>query len=97
VLEWGVPRIAAGIGALTSRIAAEAAALGCAVPPDSGRVAHIVGVKLPRGLPSGLTERLAEARVYVSVRGDSIRVAPHLYNDEADVERFVAVLRSAVE
>jgi selenocysteine lyase/cysteine desulfurase len=53
-------------------------------------------VKLPHGLPSGLTERLAEARVFVSVRGDSIRVAPHLYNDEQDVERFVAVLRSAV-
>jgi selenocysteine lyase/cysteine desulfurase len=30
------------------------------------------------------------------VRGDSIRVAPHLYNDEADVERFVNVLRSAM-
>jgi selenocysteine lyase/cysteine desulfurase len=70
------------------------AALGCEVPPDSGRVAHIVGVKLPRGLPSGLTERLARPRVFVSVRGDSIRVAPHLYNDARDVERFVGVLRS---
>jgi selenocysteine lyase/cysteine desulfurase len=54
-------------------------------------------VKLPRGLPSGLTERLADAKVFVSVRGDSIRVAPHLYNDARDVERFVDVLRSAVE
>jgi selenocysteine lyase/cysteine desulfurase len=96
VIEWGVPRIAARIGAITSRIAAGAAALGCGVPADSERVAHIVGVKLPNGLPPGLTERLAEARVYVSVRGDSIRVAPHLYNDEADVERFVNVLRSAM-
>jgi len=96
VLEWDVPRIAATIGALTSRIASEAAALGCEVPAESDRVRHIVGVKLPRGVPSGLTERLAEARVFVSVRGDSIRVAPHLYNDERDVERFISVLRTAV-
>jgi selenocysteine lyase/cysteine desulfurase len=96
VLEWGVPRIAAGIGALTSRIAVEAESLGCTVPPDTERVGHIVGVKLPRGLPRGLTERLAEARVYVSVRGDSIRVAPHLYNVPADADRFVEVLRATL-
>ena len=96
VLDWEVPRIAATIGALTSRIAREAERLGCEVPRESERVRHIVGVKLPRGVPSGLTERLAEARVFVSVRGDSIRVAPHLYNDERDVERFVDVLRTAM-
>ena len=96
VVEWGVPSIAAGVGALTSRIASEARALGCDVSADAERVGHIVGVRLPHGLPSGLTERLAEARVYVSVRGDSIRVAPYLYNDERDVERFVKVLAAAL-
>jgi selenocysteine lyase/cysteine desulfurase len=30
--------------------------------------------------------------VYVSVRGDSIRVAPHLYNDTSDVDRLFSVL-----
>jgi selenocysteine lyase/cysteine desulfurase len=97
VLEWGVPRIAAGIGRLTARIAAETAALGCTVPMEADRVRHIVGVRLPRGLPSGFTERLAEARVFVSLRGDSIRVAPHLYNDDRDVDRFIAVLREALD
>ena len=97
LLEWGVPNVAATIGSLTSRIATEAAALGCGVPADAERVAHIVGVRLPRGLPSGFTERLAEARVYVSVRGDSLRVAPHLYNDNRDVERFIEVLRRALD
>jgi selenocysteine lyase/cysteine desulfurase len=97
LLEWGVPRIAEGIGTLTSRIAAKASALGCGVPADAERVAHIVGVRLPHGLPAGFTERLAEARVYVSLRGDSIRAAPHLYNDDRDVERFIAVLRKALD
>jgi len=56
----------------------------------------MIGVRLPGGLPRGLPERLAEAKVHVSVRGDSIRVAPHLYNDDADVERFVDVLRGVL-
>ena len=96
VAEWGVERIAASIGALTDRIASEVSALGCEVPREDDRVRHMIGVRLPGGLPPGLTDRLAEAKVYVSVRGNSIRVAPHLYNDERDVERFVEVLRGAL-
>ena len=96
VAEWGVERVAAGIGALTGQIAREASALGCEVPHDDERVNHMIGVRLPGGLPPRLPERLAEARVYVSVRGDSIRVAPHLYNDGGDVGRFVEVLAEAM-
>ena len=96
VAEWGVERIAAGIGALTSHIASEATALGCEVPREEDRVRHMIGVRLPGGLPNGLAERLAAAQVHVSLRGDSIRVAPHLYNDERDVTRLVEVLRSVI-
>jgi selenocysteine lyase/cysteine desulfurase len=96
VAEWGVERISAGIGALTDRIAREVTALGCEVPPGHDRVRHMIGVRLPGGVPPGLTDRLAEARVHVSVRGDSIRVSPHLYNDERDVERFVGVLERSL-
>jgi selenocysteine lyase/cysteine desulfurase len=95
VLEWTVPYIRTSLTTLTSMIAREAEELGCAVAPESERVGHMLGLQLPGGLPVGLTERLAAARVFVSVRGDSIRVAPHLYNDERDVARFVEVLRSA--
>jgi selenocysteine lyase/cysteine desulfurase len=96
VVEWGVEEIAEGIGGLTGQIAAESSALGCEVPRDDARVRHMLGVRLPGGVQPGLTERLAADKVYVSVRGDSIRVAPHLYNDERDVERFVGVLKSAL-
>ena len=94
VLDWGVERIARSVGTLTTRIASEAEALGCTVPPEAQRVRHMLGLKRPGGLPAGLADRLASARVYVSVRGDSIRVSPYLYNDARDVGRFVAVLRT---
>jgi selenocysteine lyase/cysteine desulfurase len=30
--------------------------------------------------------------VHVSLRGERMRITPHLYNDEADVERLIAHL-----
>jgi selenocysteine lyase/cysteine desulfurase len=96
VLEWGVERVARDVGALTAAIAREAAALGCIVADERERVRHMLGVQLPGGLPADLADRLAAAKVFVSVRGDSIRVAPHLYNDERDVQRFVSVLRECM-
>jgi selenocysteine lyase/cysteine desulfurase len=37
--------------------------------------------------------RLMDAGVVVSLRGGLIRVAPHLYNDEDDIDRLIAAVR----
>ena len=39
---------------------------------------------------------LAERGVFVSLRGSSLRVSPHVYNDESDVAALEAVLAEAV-
>ena len=36
---------------------------------------------------------LAREKVFVSVRGTSIRVTPHVYNSATDVERLIACLK----
>jgi selenocysteine lyase/cysteine desulfurase len=92
VLAWGVDRVARDVGALTARISDSATALGYVAPAERDRVRHMVGLSLPGGLPATLADRLTAERVHVSIRGNSIRVAPHLYNDERDVVRFLEVL-----
>jgi selenocysteine lyase/cysteine desulfurase len=92
VLEWGVDRVARDVGLLTARIAEAATALGFVAPAEDERVRHMIGLTLPGGLPPTLADRLSAERVHVSIRGNSIRVAPHLYNDERDVVRFLEVL-----
>jgi selenocysteine lyase/cysteine desulfurase len=52
----------------------------------------MIGLRLPRGIPDGLIKKLAEAKIYVSLRGDAIRVAPHLYNSREDIDRLFEVL-----
>lgn len=44
-------------------------------------------------MSKALLADLAAAKVYVSIRGDSIRVAPHVYNAEADLARLLSVLK----
>jgi len=96
LLAWGVERIAATLAAKTAAIAERAAALGIGAAPAHLRAGHYLGLRLPGGAPPELPERLAEGRVFVSVRGDSLRVTPHLYNHEEDVDRLFEVLRAVL-
>jgi selenocysteine lyase/cysteine desulfurase len=93
ILSWGVADIAASLRTRTDAIAERAAALGLAVAPAAHRAPHLIGLRHPQGFPTDLPARLAAARVFASARGDSIRIAPHVYNTDADVERLFEVLQ----
>lgn len=95
-LEWGVDRIAAYIGELTAGIADGADRIGLGVADPQVRSPHLVGVRLGAAEPESMARALAEAEVYVSVRGDAVRVSPHVYNDYEDVERLIRVLQGAL-
>jgi len=94
LLDWGVPEIAATLAARTRDIAARAADIGLRSPPEAERAGHFLGLRFPGGVPAGLPETLAARNVHVSVRGDSVRVTPHLYNEDADVARLIEALRA---
>lgn len=95
LIAWGVSNIHETISKLTSRIAEYAQGQGYVVLPPDQRCGHMIGIRHPGGIPGELAGLLREARVFVSIRGDSIRIAPHLYNDGDDVDRLFEVLRGA--
>jgi selenocysteine lyase/cysteine desulfurase len=97
LLDWGVPNIQATLRRRTNAIAERARAeFGIASVPDARRAGHYLGLRFPGGVPDDLPARLAAGNVHVSVRGSAMRVTPHLWNTDADVERLFAVLRKAV-
>lgn len=95
-LEWTVPAINDYIGELTDRLAAGAEEIGLSVAPAHLRSRHLVGVHLRGARPDAVAAALADAGVHVSVRGQAVRVSPHVYNDAADVDRLVEVLRTSL-
>lgn len=96
ILAWKVENIQQTLSVLTNLIAKKADNLGCQTLPSQERIGHLIGIKLPGGMPSGLTEQLAENKIFVSLRGEAIRLAPHLYNTEKDVEKFFDVLQKLI-
>jgi selenocysteine lyase/cysteine desulfurase len=96
ILDWGIPSIEQSIAKLTDEIAQRALAAGYDVAPAEQRAKHMLGIRFRGGLPAKLPAALAAAKVYVSIRGDSVRVSPHLYNTSADIDRLFAAIASSV-
>ncbi len=97
ILEWGVAAIEDTLAKRNADIARRAADLGLESLPVPLRAGHFLGLRVPgTASPDGLAAGLAAERVHVSVRGSSIRVTPHVYNTDADIDRLFGVLREHV-
>ena len=96
ILAWGVENVARTLSARTAAIAGRAREMGLDSQPADRRAGHFLGLRFDGGVPPGLLDALAREKVYVSVRGSSMRVTPHLYNTDADVERLFAALERVV-
>ena len=90
--EWGAPAVTQRVAMLTERIADEMRGLGFSFPDRRLRAPHILSLAFKEGIPNGLVEGLASEGIYVAARLGRLRVSPHVYNDEADADRFVASL-----
>jgi len=92
VADWRAPAIAERLAMLTEGIADSVRSLGAKVLERRLRAPHILCLGFANGMPKGLVEGLADDGVYVAARLGRMRVSPHVFNDEADTERFIAAL-----
>jgi len=92
ILEWGVKNIQQTLSIKTGAIAERAAAMGLACAPLRLRAGHFLGLRFAGGVPEDLLPALAAENIFVSVRGDSMRVTPHLYNTDEDIEKLFKAL-----
>jgi selenocysteine lyase/cysteine desulfurase len=90
--RWGSVAVAQRLSMLTERIAEGLRGTGVSMRERRLRAPHILSLGFKDGIPVGLIEGLAAERIYVAPRLGRMRISPHVYNDEADADRFVAVL-----
>lgn len=92
--EWGPAHIVEVLKTLTNRIEARARDLGLRIS-DPHRGPHMLGLDLPDGSPDAV-DILRAAKVFVGLRGRSLRIAPHMYTSEADLARLFEALEKIV-
>jgi selenocysteine lyase/cysteine desulfurase len=95
--QWGRPAIVERLAMLTARLAEGLRGSGVDVPDARVRAPHILSLAFPKGMPHGLVAQLAAENVFVAPRLGRLRISPHVYNDEVDVDRFIEVFREHAE
>jgi selenocysteine lyase/cysteine desulfurase len=93
---WGADAVAQRLGSLTTKIAdGLAGANNIQVVEERFRAPNVLSLGFPNGMPSDLIPKLAESQIFVAARLGRMRVSPHVYNDDADLDRFIAAMRQA--
>ncbi len=93
VADWGTTAITERLSMLTGRLAEGLPNAGVTASPAHLRAPHVLSLSFPDGMPRELAVRLAAENVFVSPRLGRLRISPHVYNDEADVDRFLTAFR----
>jgi selenocysteine lyase/cysteine desulfurase len=93
VLDWQVPRIAATLARTTSEIARRLADLGLDATPAVRRGPHMLGARLPEPARSVALSSLAALNCFAALRGETMRISPHLHTTPEDIERLQDGLR----
>jgi selenocysteine lyase/cysteine desulfurase len=94
--QWGRAAIVERLAMLAGRLADGLRGTGVDIPDVRVRAPHILSLGFPGGMPPALVERLAAENVYAAPRLGRLRISPHVYNDEADADRFIEVFRKVM-
>lgn len=86
VLSWGPGVIQSHARKLTSLIDDYMRSSGLQTYPHAG---HLTSIPLPSDRAARITGGLSEQNIVISIRGNLIRVAPHLYNTHRDIENLL--------
>lgn len=97
ILEVGVARVRERNQELTQRVVglAEEAGLAILSPPNNELRGGLVSVRVPGGVPAAekILHELFRRNVVLDQRGDALRISPHFFNTEEELDRCFAELR----
>jgi cysteine desulfurase / selenocysteine lyase len=94
LLEVGLPAVEARVKELLAHLEAGLRALGCDTGPAPEHRAGILTFVPPRGDRAKLARYLSDQRVSLSLRRERLRLSPHFYNQEQEMDRLVELVRS---
>jgi selenocysteine lyase/cysteine desulfurase len=98
ILEWQPLRIQEYCKQLVLPYLPKFEALGCTIGKPHNMAFHLFGIRMPEGIDIvKLKSQFEKENVFISVRGNAIRVAPNVYNEEKDMEALWRCLKQAMQ
>ena len=97
LLGWTITSVAENLRKVTDQIAQRVEALGFATAAPDQRGPHMLGIELPREAARATAQSLTSSGVVASVRGSSLRIAPHLHTTQHDIDRLLDALTAAAQ
>ena len=95
ILDWGVPSISDYISSLNRELIDLLAEYPFQFEDEQWRAPHILGIRLPDSIPMDEPKKAALRvnDISVSIRGNAVRVSPHVYNDSSDIQALAKVFK----
>lgn len=90
---WKPASIEASLKVYTSDLYERLTEIGFSGCDQQYRSPHYLSVTYKSNLPENLLKLLAKDQIYISQRGDHLRISPHLYNNTSDMESLVSALK----
>lgn len=91
--KWKPENIQAYCKSITKRAIDELLDLGFWIEDEAYRTFHLFGIRLPQELDiQKIKTELLRKKIYVSYRGDAIRISPNVYNTKDDLEKLSTTL-----
>ena len=97
IIEWTPKAIQEYCKSISTEASRQLIDLGCQIEHPNYRTHHLFGIKLPEGLNiETLKIALQKQQIFVSFRGQFIRISCHLFNTKKDFEKLVNCIKSVI-
>ncbi|WP_082994774.1 aminotransferase class V-fold PLP-dependent enzyme [Aquimarina megaterium] len=91
LIEWSPEAIQEYCKTISTTAIQQLRDLGCFIEEDHHRAHHLFGIYLPDHIDlEKLKRKLKEENIFISFRGNAIRVSSNVYNSETDFNRLLA-------
>ena len=96
LLAWEISQIEYSLKSQNDYLTNKLKDIGLKVLKAEQRSPHFLSVELPSRSNPDLLQILESKGIYVSVRSNSLRITPHLWNNHEELDFFISELSSAI-
>lgn len=98
LIDWQPKNIQGFAKNLSQKYAEKLKNLGFWIEEEEYRASHLFGIRIPNNISiESIQKAMLENKIYVSYRGNAIRISINVWNDEKDLEKFCAVLENLLQ